>query len=94
MPRAFNIVRYVLTTTGWTDIVIPLNCSIVHLLNQDEANTQLVRSDKGDSLTEMWLLPNATLKLESPVEAFQHGTVICSIKSQSGTGPIVAQFIR
>jgi len=90
----FKIVRYSLTTSAWTDIVCPFFCSRVKILNGDEANTQLLRSDKGDSGSEMWLLPNATLVIDSPVSAFDEGVVVCSLKSQSGTGPIIAQFIR
>lgn len=75
-------------------MIPPNNCSIVKILNEDPSHTQLVRSDKGDSMTEMNLLPSATLVIDSPVDTFEHGRVVCSLRAQSGTGPIVAQFIR
>lgn len=94
MPSYFNIRRLPLSTTGWTDVIPPASCSVVKILNADEANVQLVRSDKGDSMTEMWLLPSATLVIDSPAETFEPGRVVCSVKAQSGAGPVIAQFIR
>jgi hypothetical protein len=94
MPAYFQIVRYTLTTSAWTDIVCPFFCSAVSVLNEDNANSQLLRSDRGDSGSEMMLLPSATLDVRSPVSTFERGVVICSLKAQSGTGPVVARFTR
>ena len=94
MPAYFQIVRYNLTTSAWTDIVCPFFCSSVKILNEDNATSQYLRSDRGDSGSERILLPSQELEIRSPVSTFEHGVVVCSLKAQSGAGPVVASFIR
>jgi hypothetical protein len=94
MPTYYQVVRYTLTTSSWTDIVCPFFCSAVKILNEDNANSQLLRSDRGDSMSERTLLPSQELEIRSPVSTFERGVVICSLKAASGSGPIVASFIR
>lgn len=94
MATAYKVVRYALSTSQWTDVVVPQNCSTIRLTNEDEANVQLMRSDKGDSTTQRAFLPSAVIELRSPVEAFEARTTVCSLLSQTGAGPVVAEFIR
>lgn len=96
MPRYFNVRRINLTTTDWTDVMVPEDCSQIYILNEDDANSLDLRSDKGNSETQMTLLPSATLKIQSGSYEcpFVAGAVVCSLRATVGAGPIVVQFIR
>lgn len=93
MAATFYIRRFPLTTSSWTGITLPVDCSRVVLENGDGTNSVKIRTNPDDSGTEKTLPAGNELDLWSSRAPFVAGTILCYAQASSGAGPLIVSYI-
>lgn len=102
--KPYSIKRYTVSDSEWTHVVAPWDCDYFSVRNTHSAN-MLYRTEPDDPNSEDVLTPGAqdgvtvtarraSLTGVNKYVRFFKDMVIVSLKSTSGTGVVVAKFVR
>ncbi len=96
MARSYAIRRLTLTDTEWTPVVVPMHASGFTIENTGVA-VLLIRTDdpaEGDTVHFRRLSAGRQHVVGSVVATFDPQAVVCYLRSDSGPGSAVVDFVR
>jgi len=97
--NAYSKTRVTVDTVDWTPIVAPINCNYFGLRNLEGAEL-LIRTSKDDPNTEDVLeakefeAVTASTAFVGEFTRFHQGETVLWVQATSGSGPVVATWVR
>jgi hypothetical protein len=100
-PPVYSKLKLTLDASVWTPIVVPFDCNYINIRNIDINGVDiLIRSDSTDSTTEDSIAAgsqetiSAQFVPDANVFRFNRDTIVCYLKSSSGSVATVLTFVR
>lgn len=86
--------RFTATAATWVPVVVPHECSSIHLQNEDGSVNVTMRTDKDDPGTSRTIYAQQTYVFTSAQVVFAAGSTFVWVQAASGSVALSATFVR
>lgn len=94
MGLMFNVLRVTVDPVLWTAITVPQDCNVVSVENSENVD-MVMRTDQTNAATERPIPAGTAHRIAAGGAGFRFstGAVIYYLKSASGVGPAIVEFM-